>query len=180
VVHARTEKEVYITPLTIRFRTLSPPKFGLGYLTPLSIIYRAIDPLHPSRVVLTGGLADVDSSLAQLGRKDGLALSKSSLLLSLPSNWSLPPHSPALSIELLANGSHCLRRRRLCPPLTPPRLASLVTGAAEQPGHRSCSGRCVPPLPSARNRMLLVLEASAGVPSAAPVFLCSGRGQHEG
>jgi hypothetical protein len=39
------KKEVYITPLTIRFGALNPPNFKLGQLTPLTIEYRVINPL---------------------------------------------------------------------------------------------------------------------------------------
>jgi hypothetical protein len=38
-------KEVQITPLTIGFGMLNPPKFKMGHLTPLTMQYQLIDPL---------------------------------------------------------------------------------------------------------------------------------------
>jgi hypothetical protein len=72
-------KEVHITPLTIGFGTLSPPKFGLGHLTPLSLQNRTINPLHPSRAVLTGGLADMDSGIDSVQYQQGWEKSERSV-----------------------------------------------------------------------------------------------------
>jgi hypothetical protein len=53
-------KEVQITPLSIGFGTLNPPKFELGHLTPLSIKYQANYPHRPVIAVLLAVLVHVD------------------------------------------------------------------------------------------------------------------------
>jgi hypothetical protein len=63
----RLQKEVYITPLAIRFGTEDPPNFKMGRLTPLTLQYQSIDPLSTIKVILLGCIARMDSGLSHVG-----------------------------------------------------------------------------------------------------------------
>jgi hypothetical protein len=68
-------------PPNYKVSDAKPPKFGLGHLTPLSLQNRTINPLHPSRAVLTGSLADMDGGNWQRAVPARMGKSQSALLV---------------------------------------------------------------------------------------------------